>query len=124
MANEIEMSARLYAAKDGASINPQTWTALVNMTGRDMGQQTQEVSAAGELLDVTADLSLPYKLLVYNMSLVDECGIGDVASHVGVYWMRIPPRQFILIPYTNTNMYVKCMTAGSTLQIFAQYCEI
>lgn len=124
MADEIQMSARLYASKNGASINSQTWNAVCNMTGVDMGQQTQEVSSGGELLDVTADLSLPYKLLVYNMSLTDDCGIGDVAAHVGLYWMRIPPQQFILIPYVNSNIYVKCMTPASTLKIFAQYCEI
>jgi len=62
MANEIEMSARLYAAKGGASINPQTWSAVVNMTGRDMGQQTQDVGTSDEALDLTADLATPYKL--------------------------------------------------------------
>lgn len=124
MADEIQMSARLYASKNGASINPQTWTSVCNMTGTDMGQQTQEVSAGGELLGVTTDLSLPYKLFVYNMDLISDCGIGNVASQVSGYWMRIPPQQFVLIPYTSDAMYVKCMTAGSTLKIFAQFCEI
>jgi len=124
MADEIQMTARLYATKNGASINPQTWTAVTNMTGTDMGQQTQDVSAGGELLDITADLSLPYKLFVYNMDLVHTIGIGDVASQVSGYWLRIPPQQFVLLPYVNAAMYVTCMTAGSTAKIFAQYCEI
>lgn len=124
MADEIQMTARLYATKNGASINPQTWTAVANMTGTDMGQQTQDVSAGGELLDITADLSLPYKLFVYNMDLVHTIGIGDVASQVSGYWLRIPPQQFVLLPFVNTAMYVTCTTAGSTAKIFAQYCEI
>ena len=124
MANEIEMTARLYASKGGASINNQTWTAVCNMTGTDMGQQTQEVSSGGELLDVTADLSLPYKLFVYNMDLVSTIGIGDINSQVSGYWLKIPPQQFVLLPYVNTAMYVTCGTAGSTAKIFAQYCEI
>lgn len=124
MADEIQMTARLYASKNGASINPQTWTSVANMTGTDMGQQTQDVSAGGELLDITADLSLPYKLFVYNMDLVHTIGIGDVASQVSGYWLRIPPQQFVLLPYVNTAMYVTCTTAGSTAKIFAQYCEI
>ena len=107
MADEIQMSARLYASKGGASINSQTWNAVCNMTGTDMGQQTQEVGPSSELLDITADLSLPYKLFIYNMDLVNDIGVGDVASHVGVYWMRVPPQQFILIPYVNTNIYVR-----------------
>jgi hypothetical protein len=124
MADEIQMTARLYATKNGASINPQTWTAVANMTGTDMGQQTQDVSAGGELLDITADLSLPYKLFVYNMDLVHTVGIGDINSQAMGYWLRIPPQQFVLLPYVNTAMYVTCTTAGSTAKIFAQYCEI
>jgi hypothetical protein len=123
MADEIQMSARLYASKNGASINPQTWTAVANMTGTDMGQQTQEVGPSSELLDITADLSLPYKILIYNMDLVNEIGVGDVASHVGVYWMKVPPQQFILIPHVNTALYVRSYNS-SVVKIFAQYCEI
>lgn len=123
MADEIQMSARLYASKGGASINSQTWNAVCNMTGTDMGQQTQEVGPSSELLDITADLSLPYKLFIYNMDLVNDIGVGDVASHVGVYWMRVPPQQFILIPYVNTNIYVRSYNS-SVVKIFAQYCEI
>ncbi len=123
MADEIQMSARLYASKNGASINQQTWTAVANMTGTDMGQQTQEVGPSSELLDITADLSLPYKILIYNMDLVNDIGVGDVASHVGVYWMRVPPQQFVLIPYVNTALYVRSYNT-SVVKIFAQYCEI
>ena len=43
MANEVEMSARLYAAKGGATINSLSYSAVANMTGTDMGQQTQVV---------------------------------------------------------------------------------
>jgi hypothetical protein len=125
MADEIQMSARLYASKNGASINPQTYTAVANMTGTDMGQQTQEVGSASETLDITADLSLPYKVLIYNMDLTSYLGVGDVGSNVsGVWWLQVPPQQFIVLPYVNTTMYVKCMTAGSSLKIFAQFCEI
>jgi len=123
MADEIQMSARLYASKNGASINSQTWNAVCNMTGTDMGQQTQEVGPSSELLDITADLSLPYKLFIYNMDLVNDIGVGDVASHVGAYWMKVPPQQFILIPYINTAVYVRSYNS-STVKIFAQYCEI
>jgi hypothetical protein len=123
MADEIQMTARLYASKNGASINPQTWTSVCNMTGTDMGQQTQVVGPSSELLDITADLNLPYKVLIFNMDLVNEIGVGDVASHVGQYWMRVPPQQFILIPYVDSNLYVRTYNA-SVVKIFAQYCEI
>ncbi len=123
MADEIQMSARLFASKNGASINAQTWNVTCNMTGTDMGQQTQEVGPSSELLDITADLSLPYKLFIYNMDLVNDIGVGDVASHLGVYWMKVPPQQFILLPYVNTAVYVRSYNV-SIVKIFAQYCEI
>jgi|688.fasta_scaffold2554596_1 hypothetical protein len=125
MADEIQMSARLYASKGGASINNQTFNVVTNMTGTDMGQQTQEVGSASETLDITADLSLPYKVLVYNMDLVSAVGIGDVGSNVsGIFFMEIPPQQFTILPYVKFALYVKCMTAGSSAKIFAQFCEI
>jgi hypothetical protein len=123
MADEIQMSARLYASKNGASINSQTWNAVCNMTGTDMGQQTQEVGTTSELLGITADLSLPYKLLIYNMDLVHDVGFGDVASTVVAYWIKIPPQQFMFIPYIDTPVYVKAL-GGSAVKIFAQFCEI
>jgi hypothetical protein len=36
MANEVEMSARLYASKGGAVINSLSYSAVANMTGTDM----------------------------------------------------------------------------------------
>lgn len=118
MANEIEMSARLYAAKGGASINPLTWSAVVNMTGRDMGQQTQDVGTTEEVLDLTADLATPYKLLIYNMDQQNGCyiGIGSPYSYI------IPPQEFILIPRVEATQYVKAI--NSPVKIFCQFCEI
>lgn len=118
MANEIEMSARLYAAKDGASINPQVWTAVVNMTGRDMGQQTQDVGTTQETLDLTADLAAPYKVLIYNMDLQNSVKVGTALP----FEFEIPPREFILLPRVNATLYV--MALNSTCKIFAQFCEI
>jgi hypothetical protein len=125
MADEIQMSARLYASKNGASINSQTFNTVVNMTGTDMGQQTQEVGSSVELLDITADLSLPYKVLIYNMDLTSSVAIGDNLDQINnLFSLFIPPQQFILLPYVRFDLYVKCMTAGSTAKIFAQFCEI
>ena len=67
MANEVEMSARLYASKGGAQINSLSYSTVANMTGTDMGQQTQVVGTADETLDLTADLATPYRLLVVKI---------------------------------------------------------
>jgi len=90
-----------------------------------LGQQTQDVGSASETLDITADLSLPYKVLIYNMDLVSSVAVGDISSHTtGIFFMEIPPQQFTLLPYVRFALYVKCQTAGSTAKIFAQFCEI
>lgn len=118
MANEIEMSARLYASKGGATINPQTYSCTANMTGRDMGQQTQDVGTSDEVLDLTSDLATPYRLLVANLDLVNSVSIGPSSP----YSFQIPAGQFILIPWVDATMYVKA--SNSTVKIFAQFCEI
>jgi hypothetical protein len=121
MANEIEMTARLYASKNGASINPQTFTATVNMTGTDMGQNTQDIgSGADELLDIAADLSLPYKVLIKNLDLQNAVYVGVSTP----YQFQIPAGEFMLIPRVDANLYLKAVISGSSVKIFAQFCEI
>lgn len=118
MANEVEMSARLYASKGGAVINSQSYTTVANMTGTDMGQQTQVVGTTDEALDLTADLATPYRLLVVNLDLVNPVSIGPSSP----YSFEIPAGQFILIPWVAATMYVKA--SNSPVKIFAQFCEI
>ena len=118
MANEVEMSARLYASKGGAVINSLSYSTVANMTGTDMGQQTQVVGTTDEVLDLTADLGTPYRLLVVNLDLVNAVSIGPSSP----YSFQIPAGQFILIPWVDATMYVKA--ANSPVKIFAQFCEI
>ena len=73
MANEVQMSARLFAAKGGASIDGTTFTVTANMTGTDMGQQTQDVGTGSESLDLTADLTAPYRVLIRNHHCNRQC---------------------------------------------------
>lgn len=120
MANEIEMTARLYAAKNGASINPQTFTTTVNMTGTDMGQNTQDIGSTDELLEIAADLSLPYKVLIKNLDLQNAVYVGVSTP----YQFQIPAGEFMLIPRVDANLYLKAVISGSVVKIFAQYCEI
>jgi len=118
MSNEVEMSARLYASKGGAVINSLSYSAIANMTGTDMGQQTQVVGTSDETLDLTADLGTPYRLLVVNLDLVNSVEIGPSSP----YSFQIPAGQFILIPYVAATMYVRAI--NSSVKIFAQFCEL
>ena len=118
MANEVEMSARLYASKGGAVINSLSYSTVANMTGTDMGQQTQVVGTTDEALDLTADLATPYRLLVVNLDLVRPLSIGPSSPSS----FQIPAGRFILSPWVDATMYVKA--SNSPVKIFAQFCEI
>ncbi len=127
MANEIEMAARLYAAKGGASINSQTWTAVANMTGRDMGQQTQDVGNSWESLDTPTDLALPYKLLLVNldqqngiqMRFRDATTFPNYATPI-----QIPPGQFVFLPQIISGVELQLISTSGTVKVMTQYCEI
>lgn len=127
MANEIEMSARLYANKGGASINPLTYTAIVNMTGRDMGQQTQDVGNTSEPLDTPSDLALPYKLLLVNLDA--QNGVYIRVRDAGTYptfvqAILVPPGEFALIPRIESGVDVHVLSTSGVVKIMTQYCEI
>lgn len=118
MSNEVEMTARLYASKNGASINPQSFSSIANMTGTDMGQITQLVGTADEALEINSDTSTPYRMLIFNMDLQNDVAIGPT----GVFPFRIPAQQAMLIPLVNMQMFVKA--ANNSVRIFVQFCEI
>jgi len=127
MANEIEMAARLYASKGGASINSQTWTAVANMTGRDMGQQTQDVGNTFESLDTPTDLTLPYKLLLVNLDPQNgiQMRVRDATTYPNYCTaFQIPPGQFMLIPQIISGVEVQVASTSGTIKIMSQYCEI
>jgi len=68
MADEIQMTARLYASKGGAFLPSVTYTKSATMAGVDMGSQTQSIGASSsEILDVPVDVTAPYKLLISNL---------------------------------------------------------
>ena len=67
MADEIQMTARLYASKNGAYLPSVTYTKSATMVGTDMGSQTQLIGTTAEALDVPVDVSSPYKLLISNL---------------------------------------------------------
>ena len=121
MANEIQMTARLYADKGGAYLPSVTYTKSVNMTGTDMGSQTQVIGLTVEALDVPVDVTAPYKLLVSNLDSTNFVDLGFVS---GTYTMRIPAGETMLICYvaSGQTLYFRADTAPVTVQ--ATFCEI
>lgn len=119
MADEIQMTARLYASKGGAYLPSVTYTKSATMAGVDMGSQTQSIATTVEALDVPVDVSSPYKLLITNLDSTNFVELGFVS---GTYTMRIPAGETLLMPYVSSTLYLKADTSAVTIQ--ATFCEI
>jgi hypothetical protein len=119
MADEIQMTARLYASKNGAYLPSVTYTKSATMVGTDMGSQTQVIGLTVEALDVPVDVTSPYKLLISNLDNTNYVELGFVS---GTYTMRIPAGETMLIPYVSAALYLLANTSAVTVQ--ATFCEI
>lgn len=119
MADEIQMTARLYASKGGAFLPSVTYTKSATMAGTDMGSQTQSIGTTVEALNVPVDVSSPYKLLISNLDNTNFIEAGFVS---GTYTMRIPAGETMLMPYVTATLYLKADTSAVTIQ--ATFCEI
>ena len=127
MANEVQMSARLFAAKGGASIDGTTFTVTANMTGTDMGQQTQDVGTGAESLDLTADLTAPYRVLIRNLDTINSVLVGGYNATIYpniVYPIRIAPGEFCLLPRIDSGWTTLVKSSAGTVKIMAQFCEL
>ena len=127
MANEIQMSARLFAAKGGATIDGTTYTVTANMTGTDMGQQTQDVGNTDEALDLTADLSTPYRVLIRNLDTINSLQVGGYNAVIYpniVYPIRIAPGEFCLLPRIDSGWTTLVKSSAGTVKIMVQFCEL
>jgi len=119
MADEIQMTARLYASKGGAFLPSVTYTKSATMAGVDMGSQTQLIGITVEALDVPVDVASPYKLLIANLDSTNYVELGFVS---GTYTMRIPAGETLLMPYVSATLYLLANTSSVTIQ--ATFCEI
>lgn len=119
MADEIQMTARLYASKGGAYLPSVTYTKSATMAGTDMGSQTQLIGTTVEALSVPVDVSSPYKLLISNLDNSNFVEMGFVS---GTYTMRIPAGETLLMPYVSSTLYLKADTSAVTIQ--STFCEV
>jgi hypothetical protein len=121
------MSARLFAAKVGATIDGTTYTVTANMTGTDMGQQTQDVGTGSEALDLTADLSTPYRVLIRNLDTINSVLVGGYDSVISpdIVWpIRIAPGEFCLLPRIELGWTTLVKSSAGTVKIMVQFCEL
>ena len=121
MANEIQMTAKLYASKGGAYLPNTTYTVTANMSGTDMASQTLSIGTTEETLALGTDVTLPAHVLIANL---DSTNYVQWGFATGAYKARIRPGEVAMIPYveSGTSIYIIANTAAVTVQVTA--CEV
>lgn len=116
MADEIQISARLYAAKGGAYLGSETTTATLDMAGTHMASGTQAIgTGSDEALDIPADVTGNRWLLVKSLEAEGgnyiELGTATGGSFTGSVFGRVPGGGAVLLYVTGT-IYAKANTAS------------
>ena len=121
MANEIQISAKLYAAKGGAYLPNTTYTGTLTMAGTDMASQTLSIGTTEETISPGTDVTLPAHILIANL---DSTNFVQVGFSTGSYKWRLRAGEFCLLPYleSGVTIYAKADTAACTVQVSA--CEV
>ncbi len=125
MADEIQISAKLYAAK-GASLSPvaylgsETTTATLDMAGTHMGSGTQAIgTGSDEALDLPSDISGNRWLLIKSLEAEGghyiELGTATGGSFSGSIFGRVPAAGVVLLYVTGT-IYAKADTASVNIE--------
>ena len=116
MANEIKMSAQLYIAQGGVTINGQGADVYVTMAGTAKTSNVQAVGfAAAEAIDIGDITDIGYVWLRN----------ADATNFVTVGWtdppteMKLLPGEFALFPTRVETMYAKADTAAVNLEVVA-----
>lgn len=120
MADEIQVSARLYAAKGGAFLGAETTNATVDMAGSHMGDSTQTIgNGADEVLAIPADVTGNHWLLVKNCEPEGgnyvELSLATGGSFAASVFTRVLPQTAILICAPGA-VYAKANTAPVLVQ--------
>lgn len=111
MANEIQVTTKLYSSKGGAQTANSTHNWTANMSGTDMITLTQAIGTTEESLSVGPDVGAPYAVEIAN---IDSTNYVEFGFTSGTYVGRIPAGQSLLIPYiaSGVTIYVKANTAA------------
>jgi hypothetical protein len=124
MANEIQYSAMLQAAKNGASIGQQL-TGVCDMAGAQMTQKTQNIGTTAEAISFDDISGAPKLVLLQNLDPTNYVEI-DSASTMDKFPQKLLPGPsagipgtFILLAPETGTIYAKAHTAAVNLLVLA-----
>lgn len=117
MANEITASASLRASKGGATITL-SGTVLVDMTGADLYQATQEIGTGAETVSFGDITGAPAYVYVENLDTTNyvEFG-GDVG--LTVFKLRLNAGECMVLHLDSATLYAKADTAAVNIFVGA-----
>lgn len=121
MADEIQISARLYAAKGGAYLGSETTTATLDMTGTHMASGTQAIGTSDEILDIPADVSGDRYVLIKNLeaeggNYVEISGATGGSFAGAVHQKILAGRAVLMIIPSANSIYAKANTASVNVE--------
>ena len=120
MADEISATLALVAAKGGASIEAESMTITMDMTGADMASWTQSVGTSNEALDVPADLAAPCHMLIKNLDATNYVEIFSDNANAELA-SKLRPGEACFICNWDVTGYARANTAATLIQVWA--CE-
>ncbi len=107
---------------DGSIIQKPLWPEFF-----DMKALATELLAAREALDLTADLSTPYRVLIRNLDTINSLQVGGYDAVIYpniVYPIRIAPGEFCLLPRIDSGWTTLVKSSAGTVKIMVQFCEL
>lgn len=117
MANEIDITIRARASKNGATIDFEH-AYRSSMTGNELLNATQVIGTTAETLNLGEIASAPAFIAIKNLDTANFVEIGG-DSGLTVFKLRIPAGKSQIISPTTATLYAKADTASVRVQILA-----
>lgn len=118
MADEIQISSKLYAAKGGAYLGSHTNSVTLDMTGTHMGDWTQAIGTSAEALATPADVTGDYYLEIKSLE-AEGGNYVQIALDSGITQifckLKAANLSIVTVP-SGVTVYAKANTAAVNIQ--------
>ena len=118
MADEISVTVAAAVAKGGASIECESRTMTVDMSGVDMASFTQNVDTTNEALAIPADIAAPCSLVIVNLDSTNYVEIFNDSGNAELH-DKLLPGEFCYINRWDLKGYARANTAACQIQVWA-----
>jgi len=117
MANEINKTIRVTAAKNGASVS-YSETSREDMTGDDMITSVQSIATTAETVNFGEITGAPGLVIIKNLDATNYVEFGG-DSGLTVFKLKLLAGQDMLIRPQSATLYAQANTAAVKIQVTA-----